>query len=344
ILTQSSLFLIEEFKVNKSQFYFVISPKRNLTDEEKVFCKQTLEYLKRLITYHIKTEIAETESIRSYLLAKRYKMLHSLSNELRSTLTYEQTYWKIVRIAVELFNAQSSSIMDVSGPKKDWHFVALRNIDNETAFAVEKSIKEKMYGENIASIKATKSLNYVADIQDAPGWIETEKSPKSWIGIPIIVKDEVIAVLSIDGEKPHQFDDEDLLFAKAFSTTISDVLQKNIMLEEFSNLSITDALTGLYNRREFDKRIKDEVERAKRYKRPLSIISMDLDKFKELNDTFGHLAGDNVLRAFGEILRKSIRNMDVAFRVGGDEFAIILPETEEEFAFGIAERIRQSLR
>jgi len=344
ILTNNREFLIEKFVINGVKYNLIAKPERDLDDEEKKFYKEAFEHLKKIIENAILSDKSEEEALKNKLSAERYKTLHRLANELRSTLTYDQTYWKIVDLAIKLFKAQSSSIIDVSGPQKDWHFVALKNIDNETVSIVEKRLKEKSYGENLFSIKATKSLNYIANTRDAPGWIETKNSPNSWVGIPIVVNDEVIAVLSVDGKKPNQFSDEDLLFANAFSKTINDVLQKNIMLEEYSNLSITDALTGLYNRREFDKRIKDEVERAKRYKRPLTIISMDLDRFKELNDTFGHLAGDNVLKIFGEILKKSIRNMDIAFRVGGDEFTIILPETEEEYAFSVAERIRYLLK
>jgi diguanylate cyclase (GGDEF)-like protein len=339
-------FIIEKFKYGESLYCFIAKLERPLDDDEKEIYKKTFEYFSKIIENAISTDISKEESTESRIIAERYKTLHRLANELRVTWTYEDTYWKLADVALELFRAMSTSIIDVSGPQKDWHFVAFKNVSNALASRVEKRIKRSTAEENLKNlraIKTTKSLNYIADVRDYPGWISMNDQTYSWIGLPIIVNDEVIAVLNVDGEKANQFDEVDLAFANAFSQTINDVFQKNLMLDEFNNLSITDPLTGLYNRREFDHRIREEVERAKRYKRPLTIMSMDLDRFKELNDTFGHLAGDSVLKIFGEILKKSVRHMDIAFRVGGDEFTIILPETEEEYGFSIAERIRNTL-
>jgi two-component system cell cycle response regulator len=113
---------------------------------------------------------------------------------------------------------------------------------------------------------------------------------------------------------------------------------------ELSELSITDSLTGLYNQRHFYTRLKEELARAKRQYRPFSLILLDLDDFKAYNDTYGHVAGDEVLRGFGRIISHLIREgADSGYRYGGDEFAIILTEADRGMAEEICTRIKKSL-
>jgi len=113
--------------------------------------------------------------------------------------------------------------------------------------------------------------------------------------------------------------------------------------DEFKKLQInaaTDALTGLYNRRLFDEYCEKELNRAKRYSHNLAIVILDLHKLKEVNDRHGHLRGDQVLRLAATTLRKTLRASDFAFRIGGDEFALLLPQTDPEQAFTLCRRVR----
>jgi diguanylate cyclase (GGDEF)-like protein len=107
--------------------------------------------------------------------------------------------------------------------------------------------------------------------------------------------------------------------------------------------AITDGLTDLYDHRYFVLRLDDEIERAKRYKRSLSLLMMDIDHFKRYNDTFGHLAGDDVLIGLAKIFKKSSRRVDTVARYGGEEFVITLPETKREGAALLGERIRKQV-
>ncbi|MBW2002394.1 MAG: diguanylate cyclase [Deltaproteobacteria bacterium] len=121
---------------------------------------------------------------------------------------------------------------------------------------------------------------------------------------------------------------------------ISRILIEKRIRDELAKLSITDNLTGLFNQRHFHNKLKDEVNRANRQNHPLSLILLDLDKFKEYNDTYGHLAGDKMLAKSGKIILSNIReNVDMAFRYGGDEFAIILVEANKEIVLNTSERL-----
>jgi two-component system, cell cycle response regulator len=122
---------------------------------------------------------------------------------------------------------------------------------------------------------------------------------------------------------------------------ISRIFTERNIRETLAKLSITDDLTGLYNQRHFHNKLRDEIERANRQKRNLSLILLDLDDFKVYNDNYGHLAGDNVLSKSGKIIQSNIRdNVDIAFRYGGDEFAVILVEADEPIVKNISERLK----
>jgi two-component system cell cycle response regulator len=114
--------------------------------------------------------------------------------------------------------------------------------------------------------------------------------------------------------------------------------------KRFRELSITDELTGLFNVRNFFHQLKDEIDRADRYSKPLSLIFVDINDFKNYNDKYGHLEGDQVLRKIAQTIQSCMRGSDSAYRYGGDEFVGILPETQEPGATIVAERIREIVK
>lgn len=115
------------------------------------------------------------------------------------------------------------------------------------------------------------------------------------------------------------------------------------MLDELKKLSITDGLTQLYNSRYFYSQLKGEIERCNRYGHQLSLLLLDIDNFKAYNDTYGHLEGDKILVSLGRIIKSCLRKMDTAYRYGGEEFTIILPDTHGEEAGTVAERLRTAV-
>ena len=132
--------------------------------------------------------------------------------------------------------------------------------------------------------------------------------------------------------------------------TLQDVTEKKMaeqaLLEsenKFKAMSMTDALTSLFNSRHFYERSANEIERATRFSHPLALMLLDLDDFKRLNDTHGHLEGDKALVTTANVIRSVLRTVDAAFRYGGEEFVVLLPETDLESAAMVAERLRHSL-
>ncbi|MBW2740044.1 MAG: diguanylate cyclase [Deltaproteobacteria bacterium] len=119
--------------------------------------------------------------------------------------------------------------------------------------------------------------------------------------------------------------------------------ERALMLARLQDLAITDGLTKLYNSRYFYKQLDSEVNRAKRYNHPLTLLFMDIDYFKRYNDTYGHLEGDKVLVSIGKIIKSCLRKMDTAYRYGGEEFTVILPETNRGEVMTVAKRIKDAM-
>ncbi|MDA8133473.1 MAG: diguanylate cyclase [Desulfobacteraceae bacterium] len=142
--------------------------------------------------------------------------------------------------------------------------------------------------------------------------------------------------------KPFRFEELDLRIKRVLREA---ELQKerSLLLKKLEKLAITDALTGLYNSRHFFSQLKTEIKRYDRYSRSLSLLFLDIDFFKQYNDTWGHLEGDKVLMGIGEVIHSCMRSMDTAYRYGGEEFAILLPETRLQKACVVGARIKDNI-
>ena len=158
--------------------------------------------------------------------------------------------------------------------------------------------------------------------------------------IPMHVYNETIGVINVTNKKGDAgfiADDIDMLSAVADQAAVS------ISKAQLWEMAVNDSLTGLHVRRYFMVRFQEEVSRTERYEKTLSVVMADLDYFKAVNDTFGHTAGDRVLKAVGEYLHASIRDVDCVGRYGGEEFVLLLPETDKTAARGLSERLRKGI-
>lgn len=199
--------------------------------------------------------------------------------------------------------------------------------------------------EPLARIGRGQSL-LITDTQAEPSLLpRLEENPqqravRSVISAPLVLDQEVLGALTLTALSPAIFLEADLQLLTSFAATATAAIHNAILYSETQNLATTDPLTGQLNRRTFFELGQREIERFQRFGRPLSWIMFDIDLFKQINDTYGHAAGDQVLTTIVERCCRVIRHVDILGRYGGDEFVILLPETDHRMASDIADRIR----
>lgn len=166
-----------------------------------------------------------------------------------------------------------------------------------------------------------------------------DRDVRSVLAVPLLVDDRAVGVLSVQSRTPRAYDEHQL-------SVLATIAQQTAVAVENARhyaLATIDSLTGLYLRDYFFRRLEEEHTRAKRYAGAFSILMLDLDGFKDINDRQGHLAGDRYLRAVGTTIHGLLRGADLACRYGGDEFCVLLPETDLAGARPIAERVRLAI-
>ncbi|MBE9524480.1 MAG: diguanylate cyclase, partial [Chloroflexi bacterium] len=169
-------------------------------------------------------------------------------------------------------------------------------------------------------------------LEDAPLQYAAFREPphdhiRGWMGVPLLIRDRIIGLLALDSKKSGQFTKNHARLANAFASQVAIALENARLYEETHKLAITDSLTESFTRHHFLALSDREYQRAYRYQRPLSLIMMDIDNFKMVNDTYGHPVGDQVLNKIIKLCKDNLRESDIIGRYGGEEFAILLPET-----------------
>jgi len=270
-------------------------------------------------------------------------VLYDVSRALNFANDLKRTLILILDKSRNAVKAQKGSIMLLNKDTKELSIKVVRGIDPIT----ERKINDEeidcatiKLGEGIAGrVAASGRLMVVDNVKtDLLFKKSTASNVENIVCLPLMVEDECIGVMNITNKNTgEKFNDEDV----ALLTTLAGQVAVTINNANLYHLAITDGLTQLYINRYFRQKLHEEIRRAARYKRPLSLIMTDIDSFKKFNDTYGHQAGDIVLALTAKICKKSVRDVDMPCRYGGEEFAIILPETSPESAVQVAEKLRK---
>ncbi len=184
----------------------------------------------------------------------------------------------------------------------------------------------------------------VNDLLRETEYIPGVEGARSEIAVPLIVEGRVIGVLNSESQEPAAYSPDQVRTLSIIAQQAAVVLRTAQLHEETWRLSITDPLTGVFNRREFVRRLEEQLRRAKRYGETMAVVFLDLDNFKSLNDRFGHDAGDLALQRVAEALRASLRDSDTVARIGGEEFAALLHRADAELAERASERLRGAVQ
>jgi len=188
----------------------------------------------------------------------------------------------------------------------------------------------------------------VDDIRTVPGLHRRPRyRTNSFIALPISAGSEVLGVVCVADRLDDQaFDRGDLSNLRTLTAPAALALARErarLDADEFARAAVMDPLSGLFNRRYFHERLEEEVDRSRRQNTSVTLLMIDIDNFKSINDRFGHLAGDVVIRGVGDILKRSVRRFDLCTRFGGEEFAIVMPGSGPENSVPVAERICQRI-
>ena len=259
----------------------------------------------------------------------------------------DMLYETIVDTSVYLADAEKGSLMLVEEDASYLTIKAAKGINKKLL----SEIKIKA-GEGIAGKVYREGVPLIVDDIEKDEKMLIRRRPKyktgSFISIPLKIGEKTIGVLNISDKITGEvFSERDMALLRSFASYASIALERSMYFNlagHLKELSITDFQTELFNRRYFEERLFEELQRSNRYNLSFSLAMIDIDDFKLFNDSEGHLAGDEVLKNIAGIAKESLRVIDVIARFGGEEFAVVMPQTEKDEAYIVAERIRNSVK
>jgi len=271
-----------------------------------------------------------------------YEFLRGISANLDS----QRVYHSLLQEFSGMMSAERSSLMILNQESNELALEATLGADLEANGPIRQKLGDSIAGAVLASGTPLVVSDAEKDSRIPPDRPGSYKS-KSFISYPLTLGVRKVGVLNLTertGGAPYEADD--LMMLEIIAPQLALIIDRTEWAkkaETFQQMSLTDPLTGLPNRRYLQDRLFEEVERSKRYDTPLSFMIIDVDRFKSYNDIYGHTNADRVLVQTAHLLRGSIRAIDMSARFAGDEFCIILPETELGDAARIAERLRKTI-
>ena len=268
--------------------------------------------------------------------AAQLEAINHIARQTTAVLDINELLGKVSSFVLQAFPVDHVAIY----LKEADHFVFLEHRGRLTPIEAEGSSFPTNAGLSGRAV-ATEKAVLVNDVHSTKDYIPAFKETRSELCLPLQSFGETMGVLCLESVNTNAFDPADLPALESVADICANAIQNARYVQRVRHMAYVDGLTGIYNRRFFETRIEEEIERAKRYQGAMSVIMFDIDHFKRLNDEFGHLLGDDVLRQVSNIFSQNLRKADIACRFGGEEFAIIVPETTGEDAFAVADKLRK---
>jgi len=272
-------------------------------------------------------------------------IFHDVAKALTSSLDLDSILQTIMEKMAEYFRPDTWSLLMVDDQRDELYFA----IAVGSAAEALKNVRLKV-GEGIAGWVAKNGEKLVVpDVMTDPRFAKridemTKWETQSIICVPLRSKHRVLGVIQLVNVDMQNFSDREEFFLQSLCDYAAIAIENARSVEKIQELTITDDCTGLYNARHLYKTLETEVYRSARFGYEFTVLFIDLDHFKQVNDTHGHLVGSKLLAEIGYLIKAQLRLIDYAFRYGGDEFVILLPQTSKDAALVVARRLRDTLR
>ncbi len=272
-------------------------------------------------------------------------IFHDVAKTLTSSLELDSILQTIMEKMAEYFRPDTWSLLMVDEERDELYFAIAVGSASEAL----KNVRLKV-GEGIAGYVAKHGEKVVVpDVLKDPRFAKridemTKLETQSIICVPLRSRLRVLGVIQLVNVDMNHFGDQESFFLQALCDYAAIAIENARAVERIQELTITDDCTGLYNARHLYKTLETEVYRSARFNYEFTVVFIDLDHFKQVNDTHGHLVGSKLLSEIGYLIKAQLRLIDYAFRYGGDEFVVLLPQTGKDQALVVAKRLRDSLR
>ncbi|HKW77086.1 MAG TPA: sensor domain-containing diguanylate cyclase [Terriglobales bacterium] len=272
-------------------------------------------------------------------------IFNDVAKALTSSLNLDSILQTIMEKMAEFFRPDTWSLLMVDEQKDELYFAIAVGDAAETLKTVRMRV-----GEGIAGWVARHGESLIVpDVYNDPRFAKrideyTKWKTRSIICVPLQSKHRVLGVIQLLNCALESFGEQEMFFLHALCDYAAIAIDNARAVEKIQELTITDDCTGLYNARHLYKTLESEVYRSARFGYEFSVIFLDLDHFKYVNDTYGHLVGSKLLQEIGFKIKSQLRLIDYAFRYGGDEFVILLPQTDKQSALVVAKRIQEMTR
>jgi diguanylate cyclase (GGDEF)-like protein len=268
--------------------------------------------------------------------ARHLEVINAIARETTAVLDQEELLIKVCAVIQQTFQVGHVSVL-----LRDDEGLLLRASQGRfTACAPaggKLSASSDLWGRALA---AGKTL-IESDIRSSPEVVSFYRETQSRMCIPLVSFGQTLGVLMLESELVGSFHEGDVESLEAVADICATAIQNAHYVERVKQLAYLDGLTGIFNRRFFELRVVEEIDRARRFNGGMAVLMVDIDQFKRLNDEFGHLLGDEVLRQVSSMFHQQLRKIDVVCRYGGEEFAILLSQTNPQHALAVAEKLRR---